>query len=230
MSNRVTRQVRSYVATLILLALFSVPVLWTGAHSMPASSAKNNNQEESGDQQRLLKWHDYSNPVVRLTDVKTNGKQIQYNQRFIEGDDWWKDLTLTVENISDKPVTYIEANIKFFGKDDPDSNGQLPLNHFIGVGTPQDPETDTYDPPSESTIAPGRRADIVLREDEYNNLKFILAKSNYQAKVKVVQVSVIKVIFGDGKMWYHGFMFMRDPNNPSKWIRDRAEPKKPDGN
>jgi hypothetical protein len=68
---------------------------------------------------------------------------------------------------------------------------------------------------------PGDSVDITLSDSAYLMLKEGLARSNYPQKFRHLELRIDAVLFADGTLWRKGYMFVRDPNDPTKWIRTK---------
>lgn len=80
---------------------------------------------------------------------------------------------------------------------------------LVGVDTKTDP------------IKPGGSVDIALSEYGYLMLKEGLVRANYSLNFRHAELRFDTVLFADGTLWYKGYIFLRDPNDPGKWIRDK---------
>jgi hypothetical protein len=84
------------IATVVLGSLFS-PV-FTQAQS----------------DERVVNLYQWRNEPLKIHSIKVKGKEIKPNEKFAdEDDDWFRDLVVEVENISDKTIVYMAINLSF---------------------------------------------------------------------------------------------------------------------
>src|SRR5882724_2190493 len=56
----------------------------------------------------------WRNPPIRFTKVMLGDREIKLKEEFEKGgDDWFKDLTLTIKNISNKDIKYLDLYLSF---------------------------------------------------------------------------------------------------------------------
>jgi hypothetical protein len=81
--------------------------------------------------ERIIVIRTHFNPPIKIGLVKTKGREIKTNKRFLEDDDWFKELTVGVANDSGKTVTYVGVEVLFRGRgrngEDACSQGHRPI-------------------------------------------------------------------------------------------------------
>lgn len=173
-------------------------------------------QKQSASERKLVKptWR---NEPVKVKKVKVKKGFIELGRKFKDEDDnWLEGLTLSVKNTSTKDIVYVDVSLTLFAGGDEvnDAPVQFPFTYESNTGVAGG---DTNADP----IKPGGSVDIALSENAYLTLKEGLALANYPLKFRHVELRIDAVAFADGTLWRKGSMFIRDPNNPDKWIRDR---------
>lgn len=177
-------------------------------------------QEALSNHDRAVKKPSWPNEVVKITRLKVKKGEVEFDKKFAADDDWLRGLTLTVKNVSDKPVVFVEATVTLFGRGGEDETGKVPLEFPFTYGS--DPAADVRDVSRlPRALDPGDSADMALSEEGYTRLRQMLLRENYPLKFKQAEVAIERVFFSDGMMWYKSYYFLRDPDNPNRWLRDK---------
>lgn len=167
--------------------------------------------------ERTLTRSLWRNEPVEISEVKQQKGSIEFGRAFTDDDDWLKGLTLSVKNTSNKDIVFIGVELTLFNK-------EAGYEHRTPVGFPfsYDARSGISDGPNgDHPIRPGESVEVSLSDENHELLKELLLKANYPLKFHRVDLRVDCVIFADGVMWYKASSFIRDPNNPSKYIRDK---------
>lgn len=64
-------------------------------------------------QERVISKISWKDAPIKIDKLQTKGKTIELGKKFSEEDDWLKGLAVTVENVSDKPISRIELDLSF---------------------------------------------------------------------------------------------------------------------
>lgn len=182
--------------------------------------------------EKALTKREHRNPVSDLVNVRVKGVPVAFGRKISGGDEWLKGLTVSVKNISTKPIVYFELQIRLFGeKSDEESTGKPPFIFPLSYG-----DYDYNDPSQLPTptspyqaIAPGQSVDIALTDEAYDSLISTLSAAAYPLTLKHAELSIADVIFADGTRWYKSLLLQRDMNNPKKWHRIQGVRKSPRG-
>lgn len=154
------------------------------------------------------------NPPVSIKAVKTKGRPVPLDERFIDEDDWLKGFTVSVRNDSNKTVTHIGLRMVFRPAD---PRTEYPATWLLGYGP--DPffyNTDAAVPKSDvPSVLPGGEIELKLSDAELDDLKTFLKKVGFPNAVHVVEIGVNSIGFADGTAWY-GRMLKRGSDG-IKW-------------
>jgi hypothetical protein len=151
---------------------------------------------------------------IKLVKLQTKGQTVELGKAFSEEDDWLKGLTVTVENVSDKPVAQIVLTLSFPRPAGPSET--IPtFTEDISYG--RDP-SEISGAETEKQILPGEKVDIKLREVTLPAIKGALTQLGYPEKTTHVQISVYTVTFNDGTMWGADTILYPDPTDPKHKI------------
>ena len=166
--------------------------------------------------ERIVVLKDDFNPPVKIKAVKTKGKPIKTDEKFLGEDDWFEGLTASVVNNTGKEILSISIDVFFLR---PEEQAQeRPLVYQLDYGA--DPfnlkpgeEYQATRPP----IPTGRAVAIELPGDEYHSIKAILGELNYLLTHRGIKIRISSVGFSDGTVWHTGTYYRRDPTAPSGW-------------
>ena len=199
---------------ILALIICSVIVIKTG--DTQASLKPALQQKKPSNERKLIKptWR---NEPVKVKKVKVKKGFVTLGRKFTDDDDnWLEGLTLTVKNTSQKDIVFVDISLTLFSKEGDDVVDDVPVQFPFTYGS----DTGMVGVDSTSNpIKPGGSVDITLSENAYIVLKEGLASTNYPLKFRHVELRVDAVLFADDTLWRKGSMFLRDPNDPGKWIR-----------
>lgn len=151
--------------------------------------------------------------------VSINGRTLSFGKEFAEERDWLKNLTLTIKNTSNKPITYARIDIVF-----PETKSTGPaLIHqiFIGRRSDQTPELKSTLKHPPLYLLPNQSLDISLTSDYSDMKKLIEGRHSPIEDVKQMRIGLGEAMFVDETLYFGGRIFKRNPdaNGPRKWIR-----------
>ena len=189
-----TRQRTKILLGSVMLLLISVAVTIT--HNVTNTHASPQNQD------RILKQRSWPNEPVKIKLVTSKKGAIKLGETFSDDDDWFRGLTLKIENKSDKAITYIALSLMFKR---PDGETGRPLAYSIRynqrsarfIGKESEVTVSTQYPP----IQPGEFADVKTFEQDFNSIKSLLLQAGYVGGIKAIDIVLEEVIFGDGSGW-----------------------------
>jgi len=162
----------------------------------------------------IIKSTEYDAPLS-IKAVKTKGRSVPLDKKFIDEDDWLKDLAILVRNDSSKTVTHVGLRLLFQHLSE---GKQPPARWLLEYGpNPFFFKTQAAVPPSRVPhILPGGQAELKLNDAEFENLKAFLKRAGFPNNIHVVKVRVNTVGFTDGTAW-NGKMLKRDSGGDSGW-------------
>jgi hypothetical protein len=159
------------------------------------------------------KYRIYANEPVLVTDITANGKQSRINSRIAAGEDWLRELTFKVKNISQKNIVFIYVSIYF-----PEAKAITGTLFAFDLRYGADPRLQAAST-TEKPIKPEEAAGFVVSDASYRDLKWRIETRITPIKnINSVQIDVVRVIFDDDTAWATGSFMHRDPNNPKIWI------------
>lgn len=166
--------------------------------------------------ERTLKKVSYRDEPVSITKLKVKGTRVGFNQKFItDDDDWFRNLTVSVNNTSSKTVVFIDLMLTFPAPEGATQERAASDHMIYGHYPPPPGETGTLHP-DQPPLKPGDRATLVLTD--YEGTRRFLDQVGKPKSIKEIEVRISEVVFDDGKKWSGGMLFRRDPNNPNIWL------------
>jgi uncharacterized surface protein with fasciclin (FAS1) repeats len=160
---------------------------------------------------RVVKLYSWPNEPVKIVAVKLRGgEQINPGIPFRAVDDWVRGLTLTVTNVSKKPVCFIHVELHLPRPDD--ATGEAANDALMFAC---DPVTALTPNP----LMPGKSMDMVLTDSDYVAHEALLERYGYPPSVINLELKVREVeFFGEkDRKWSKGQMMRQDPNSPGDW-------------
>lgn len=217
-SQRKAMQTLSHL--FIIRVLFVVAAVLAAALFAVATARQNVDGSQQRDRVIEERMFPNNNPEltpapVIVTGVKNKKSRLKINSKISAADDWLESLTVSVKNISDKAITYVEIELDFpRPKDGNPKEREPPLVFPLYYGSDAAPAPLK---PKQS-FKPGETASAVLSDERYQVLKGALLDEQYSS-IKRVKMRVMRVIFDDETMWNFGTMMRPDPDNPGRRIR-----------
>jgi hypothetical protein len=139
---------------------------------------------------------------IEITNVAVNGKTIIIGESFATSDNWIRNLTVRVKNISGQPIKSIDMSISF--PDVRTSNGTGIGFTLRGGSTPAG---------KQKAIMPGEEVELKWIEAEYQMFKEMSVRLNVSADYRKAQIGMTSVIFTDGTLWGSDCLKATEPRN-----------------
>lgn len=212
---------RRLVTVMLILANVFVLTLYAGgwAHAPSNASGKaagggGNPLFVQGGPKKIIREPIINREPVEIGDVTVKGKAVKFGDE-IDGDEaWLRDVTVTVRNVSDKPITYVGLSFVF---PDPIIPGAVNTQNVFLGRRPDYPMTTRNEP---IRLAPGESATVSLAAyfDEIKSL--VEPRYGGVGNVNQVAVNLSDALFEDGTLYSGGAVFRRNPDqsSPRKWL------------
>lgn len=172
--------------------------------------------------ERIIKRMVQQNEPLAITEMKVNGRNISFDQRFLAEDDWMRGLVLSVKNTSDKRILLATIRLMFPPPSGKNQRSVFYLHHGNSFLRSRPPRPDEQ----LVGIAPGESEQISFSAQKFADLQHFLSDVGYRQAIEKVDLTIDSVIFEDDIMW-SGDEFRRDPENPSSWINTRPGDSQP---
>ena len=160
----------------------------------------------------------YPDEPMQLVDVRVSGQSVKdrvtENARyankwgndvikFTEGDDWFKRVSLTFRNVSDKPIRGVRSILLF---------EQVGGKNKFQVGLTS--SRNLY----QTALQPGEEVELTVSDNEMERMLPIIKGNGVEANDCKISFSLDAAIYSDTLQWYRGNLLHPDPEVPNKWI------------
>jgi len=166
------------------------------------------------EKERVVKRTRWRNEIVEISQIKLKDKTPEIGKRFVANDDWLRDFSVQVKNISSQTIVALEIEISF----PQDENGlpEAPATEILNYGIfPSPTGAKLNAKPSEPPLQPGDR--ITLKLPSYERLQELLDYAGHSNNIREVTLRTGRIFLANGTMWNRGQPFERDHNSPRKW-------------
>lgn len=136
---------------------------------------------------------------VNIVEIQTESIKSDLRKSFAKSSKWYEGLEIKIENVSEKPISYLTLDLVFKRPKDLKENSQkdsLPFGEIIEYGD--------KDNPTEEKIAPKETITITLDNNHYEALDDNLLSLGYPKNFEGVEIEVKEIHFTDNSMWYRG--------------------------
>lgn len=170
--------------------------------------------------QRVVQLVPYRDQPIEIVAVKVKGVPIKPKQKFDGDSDWLNGMTVTLKNVSDRPVAYVSVlmGVPYGKKNSRPVNAGAVLQYGVRSLRPGENYPAGFIKPE--PLLPGETVDVVLTERERDQLHSYLAEKGASTEITELNVRLYEVFFeGDSDTkWSTGRMLRLDPNDPNRWI------------
>lgn len=201
----------SHLRVSLLVVLFVVPALT----ETEASRALVQTQET----EKALDIERYPDEPLQLVSLKIGTQSVKNHIRpkfkdnvskwgvdsvsFNEKDDWFKRISITMRNVSDKPIYGLHAQLFF-------RPAGFPMIFSMGLRNSKELGRDP--------LQPGAEIELVVNQALLNRTLQDMKHRGATLGPPVVSFSLDTVFFSDALQWHRGKLLRRDPAVPGKWI------------
>jgi len=174
---------------------------------------------------RAIKIKTFKDQPVEITEIKVKGVRVAPAEKIAGDSDWLNGMTITIKNVSDKPVIYVTVTVgAHYEKDGvrkqtSDGRERLAVTAMAYGLRPYLPG----EPPrsySAVPLMPGQTADIVFPGIKRDELYWLLRNADASTDIAELTLWVDHVAWygEDDIMWVQGRVVRRDPNDPTSWL------------
>lgn len=206
---------RRFASRLLIAFLISATFVAT-ASIVIESSTWTTGHYSVQEQERVIEKSSWRNEPIKITKIKVGGVARSLSQKFSEEGNWFRDFSVELNNVSDKPIVFVNLNIVFAKPEYHKSSTPLagsPYSFSLKYG--QDPDSDFGTSKSQETVKPGGVISLTLSDKEYQMINNALSELNYSvASVKELRLVFGRIVFEDGTVWSGGSLFRPDASKP----------------
>lgn len=206
------------VGSIVLLFLISILIftVWNSQKAQEKRAVEVENR-------KITVVYKPSNEPVRATSFSAQGKTLTFAEEFIASDDWLRDFSVDVQNVSQKTVTYVDIGV-FVER--PEGQQELPPFHFSMTSGNKPATLRKKD--TGLGLSPSRHGSKVLRVSidvtDYESIRASLDRLGYGGKIGRLEVQIEEVGFSDGTLWSLGALNKPDPHDPGLEMSRQQRP------
>lgn len=167
--------------------------------------------------ERKLQIQRYPNEPMQLTDLRISGESVKdriaqlktYENKwstdsvsFNDTEDWYKRVSFTYKNVSDKPVRGVRAFLFFKAAD-----GKMFMVQLTSL-------SDLW----KNALQPGEEVELILSDIELAKLLPAIQEQGVDLNRCAASFSLDTAIYGEKLWWDRGHLLHPDPTQPNKWI------------
>lgn len=175
--------------------------------------------------ERAVKIKTFKEQPVEIVAVNVKGTPVEAEKKFAGNSDWLNGMTITIKNVSEKPVVYVAVAVTAHYEKDGvrrrTSDGRdyvvaIDLMYGVRPHLPGEPPR----PYRATPLMPGQTADLLFSEIQRDQLFWILSHEDYSTDVTELTLSTDYVAWygEDETMWIRGRMHRLDPKDPRHWV------------
>ncbi|MDT4897540.1 MAG: hypothetical protein QOH25_2617 [Acidobacteriota bacterium] len=163
-------------------------------------------------------WH--KSAPLKIGTIKTKKGEIILGKKFVDDDEWFRGLSVVLENISGKTITYIGAGF-LFPRQVGDAGEAPPLYKALSYGLHPDVPEDSVINNQPLALKPGEKIAITLFDPDYFEVKNDLTKLEYIYSIKTIKFNLGEVYFDDGTSWVAGNSLPHKANKTRRSIQEQ---------
>lgn len=143
---------------------------------------------------------------LELRVIKTRKGEVKLDQKFADGDDWYKSLSIVLENVSGKTITYVGVGL-LFPRDAQVLGKTPPLYHTLFYGHhPKAPAAALLNRPP-LALKPGDTITIALSDFDYSYITDNWRQLEPTRSITDIRLHLYEIYFDDGGGWHVGHWY-----------------------
>jgi hypothetical protein len=177
--------------------------------------------------EKTIERTQFNNEPFRFGDLSVKKTNITLGEKFSatsiarsgggQTEDWLENLKFTVENTSEKPITYIDVELDF--PETMSARGMMVVNQ-LGIGVPPFVSGDRLKQTTPLMLDPAETITFMLSAQRLQMIKDFLAFKNFQlGDLNRVTIRIGYLVFEDGTKWEIGRYYRPNPNAPGGYER-----------
>lgn len=191
--------------------------------------AQGSRQEEK---ERSVQIKVYKEPPAAIAAIRVKGTPVEPGVKFVDNSDWLNGLTVTLKNVSDRPIAFVTVAViaphKKNGVQEQVDGRDLYEIIELKYGEPPPAPGKAASTKPMRPLMPGDTADVILEEKQRDELYSHLRLRESSTDISEVTLSVFQLTFlGDNDtLWMHGLWRKRDPIDPMRWVTIDSPPQR----
>lgn len=152
--------------------------------------------------------------------IKTKKGKFLLGQKFTDEEDWFQELSVVLENTSNKTITYVEAGF-LFPREDSEVGKAPPLYKTLFYGRHPSAPAGTNLSIQPLTLKPSEKIAVTLSDFDFSEVKGSLKRLDYSLSIKTIKFNLSEIYFEDGTGWIAGTWFNRVPEHSNSDIKEQ---------
>jgi len=178
---------------------------------LPSLADAQSSDTKAETQDRVLKYSKMSNePPLEIFNLKTGGRPIVFGEKFRAGNEWVKELSFDVQNVSGRTITHFEVGVFMLSSKPRTPGGSVTM---FSYGS----NTRFPDVPPTARMAPGETVHVTYSDESYKSFES-MSRSIELVDVTEITLRLDVAMFDDDTAWNLGNLARRDPSNPMAWV------------
>lgn len=168
-------------------------------------------QDKLQEAEKVVKLAYSRKPQLKISNLKTGQKAREFDESFVEAEDWLKNLSFQLENVSGKSIVHLVVNINF-----PETKATGSMMSY-GITFGQRPGSKIRHKPEPMLLKPNEILEVSLNNEYEKIVKFINSRQSI-GSIREAQLEIDFIVFEDKIAWSSGSFMRQDPSNPNRYI------------
>jgi hypothetical protein len=154
--------------------------------------------------------------------IKTKRGKVSLGRKFVDDDeDWFRGLSVVLENTSGKTITYVDVGF-LFPKEEGGTGKTLPLYESLSYGHHPEAPSEAVLNMQPLALRSGEKITATLADSKYSEVRDSLTQLGYNQSIKTMKFNLQEVYFEDGSGWSSGTYFPQPRNGSGGFIKQRS--------
>jgi len=196
-------KINGFIQSKLLVSLVVISTIFIVFSTKDALSVYAQNEKKTITLARTIK------PQLKFAEPKVGQQDRKFEESFNAEAEWVKSLSFKLENISGKPIIYLQVNVNF-----PETRATGNLMSY-GVSFGERPGLKLKDS-KPIMLMPGETLEVVLDKEKDKIYKFVNERQPLES-IQKVELEIGFIIFEDKTAWSAGSFLRQDSVNPNRY-------------
>ena len=156
----------------------------------------------------------------KIKNIKTKKGEFLIGQKLVDEDDWFNGLSVVLENVSGKTITYLGAGFLFPGQSG-EGEKSPPLYKSLSYGHHPGAPGEAVLNIQPLALKPGEKFTVTLSEVDYDEVITNLKRLEYSQSIKAIKFHLMEIYFSDGTGWAGGTWLDRYREDRNSTIQEQ---------
>ncbi len=190
--------------------LLTISIIGFAVTAIPSQGEQASQESKN----RVIKKREYADEPIRFSSIKVKGNEVNLGVEFAGDDNWLRDISLEIQNVSGKNIVAVEVNIivnNIKGRIYPTG---IPLKY----GHMPAPENKSALP---QALLLNEKVTLTVASDMFSVLEQRVKERDSLSNIIKVELYPAYVLFEDGIMWAGGQTLYPNKEGNSSWGASR---------